>query len=1041
MNALFIRLFNMSITASWLILVILLLRLIFQKAPKAIRIVLWSLVGLRLILPFSLESVLSLIPSAQTVSLQPAQEFVPVVPGSPALTSMPEAAVRPVIDSGFPFINEAVNPVLSRVQTTETSVDSVRNLLSVLTVIWLIGVAALLVYALLAYIRLHRKVSPALRLQGNIWISDYADTPFILGLIKPRIFLPSGLAEEQLPYVIAHEQAHLARKDHLWKPLGFVLLAVYWFNPLIWAAYYLFCRDIELACDERVIRSMSTPDKVAYSDALLENSVVRRSIMTCPLAFGAVSVKERVRSILSYKKPAFWVIVAAIAVAVVLAVCFLTDPKEEGVDDPSAPSLEEHELTQLTGVEETSDSTGDDLLPGLEGPALKAGDIYHSSRLVYQIPTISWYRKDSGLEYAITGNSIVIRDKGSDIVRAVITILDWKWQEIPYTEEEWGKLLMGYDYLQSPKLDSYGEKLYMTQNIAPDQADYHVLSMDGELWMVTFSELPELGRQVMDIFALQKVESADLRTEGPELKVGDKYAAVNPLYIDPDQARYLPPITYVSNGFDYLIAEDSISLLHRGTDTKAGSIPVPSWHWRKFPYSAAGWEKMFRQGGTENPLLNLDQYRTKLYLPLSSVSSEYQLYELFYMDGDIWLASVGESEEGRYFQEINHFVRAGLPLLQVATPAYRGKIDRKLESLIHLYIVDLYQNKELGTTFDLSKYIAGESLAGYLEKLISQQYQYIARSGFQRYNYLLGIEILEIEELAEDTAFVKLAVSLSYNSLGLDNYMSAGDIVNLIVSEHKGEYKVTDQYIVDGYYDALLRGPDFNLKTEYLSRGIGSLSEQELSAKDQEVKDKTADFTQLVFPRYQSEELKDSVDETVEETVITFTGKLYENKNFGQTHDLSPYLEGEMLEVFLAEKIRFSQFVNELAASKKFEAGQYLPDAPDRLTDKSYEIVGKLHHLELIENDIYLATVQVISRTQYPDGDWGGSSVQVDLLLSITGSEVKVIDCYEPNDVFDVYLRGNIDLKFDYRRNRYIQYLRKIDILTGSAQLFGNYAD
>ncbi len=892
MSHLFIRLFNMSITASWLILVILLLRLIFHKVPKAIRVVLWSLVGVRLILPFSLESVLSLIPSAQTVSLQPVPEFVPTVPGSPALTSIPGAAVRPVVDSGFPFINEAVNPALSRVQTAEASVDPVRNLLSVLTVIWLVGVAVLLVYALLAYIRLRRKVSPALRLQGNIWISDYVDTPFILGLIKPRIFLPSNLAEEQRPYVIAHEQAHLARKDHLWKPLGFVLLAVYWFNPLIWVAYYLFCRDIELACDERVIRFMSTSDKIAYSDALLENSVARRSIMACPLAFGAVSVKDRVRSILNYKKPAFWVIIAAIVVAIVLAVCFLTNPQIKRGDDPLAPSPEDDEVAQVTLSDEPPAST-DNALP-----------------------------------------------------------------------------------------------------------------------------------------------SVSMEFEGPELKVGDRYVAVNPIYIDPDHARYLPPMTYVSDGLDYLIAEDSITLFSRGTDAKAGSITVPSRQWREFPYSVTGWEKMFRQSGVDNPLLDLDQYREKLYLPLAPE------LELFYLDGDIWLASVRASEEGRYFQEINHFVKAELPLFQVVTPAYQGVLDRKMERLIHAYITDLYQNKELGTTVDLSKYIAGESLASYLEKLISQQYQYISRSGFQRYNYLLGIEILEVEELAEDTTFVKLAVSLSYNSLGLDNYMSVGDIVNLIVSKQQGEYKLTDQYIVEGYYDTLLRGPDFDLKTEYLSRGIGSLSEQQLSAKDQEVNAKIATCEQVVFPRYQSEELKDSVDKTAKENMLIFTCKLYENMKCGQAHDLSSYLEGEMLEVFVAEKVRFAQFINELAASKKFEAGKYLTGAPDQLTADPYEIVSKLHHLEKIENDIYLAAVQVISSTQYPDGEWGGSSVQVDLLLSIAGSEVKVMDCYEPNDVFDAYVRGgNIDLKFDYRRKRDIRHLRKIDILTRSAQLFGDYAD
>ncbi|NLB09075.1 MAG: M56 family metallopeptidase [Clostridiales bacterium] len=935
MSNLFIRLFNMSVTAGWLILAILLLRLFFQKAPKAIRIVLWSLAGLRLILPFSLESVLSLIPSARTVSLQPAPGLVPAVPASPALTFTTEVAARPVIDSGFPFINQAVNPALSKVQTIETGVDPVRRLLSVLTVIWLIGVAVLLVYALLAYIRLRRKVSPALKLQDNIWISDYADTPFILGLIKPRIFLPSGLAAEQLPYVVAHERAHLARKDHLWKPLGFVLLAVYWFNPLIWVAYYLFCRDIELACDERVIRSMTASDKIAYSEALLKNSVARRSIMACPLAFGAVSVKERVRSILNYKKPAFWVIVAAIAVAVVLAVCFLTDPRKERGDDPSASSPAEHEPTQLTGTGETTDLTGDDLLPELGAPALKAGEIYHSARRVYQNPLSSSYSEDSGYEYAIMEDSIVVRDKGSDIVRAVITIPDWEWQEFHYTREEWssaeynaavfkefpdteeerdsvkydvvvfepfpntkakwGKLFLPHGLFQELELSRYRDKLYLAQDIAPNQVDYHVLSMDGELWLMSIKDIPRMGRQIWDIYALQKAGSADIRAE--------------------------------------------------------------------------------------------------------------------------------------------------VPLIQVVTPAYQGKIDRKMERLIHSYITDLYQNKELGTAVDLSKYIAGESLASYLEKLISQQYQYITRIGFQRYNYLLGIEILEVEELAEDTTFVKLAVSLSYNSLGLDNYMSVGDIVNLIVSEQQGEYKVTDQYTVEGYYDTLLRGPDFNLKTEYLSHGIGSLSEQQLSAKDREVKDKIADFSQVVFPRYQSEELKDSIDEKVKETLVAFTGKLYENMKCGQTHDLSPYLEGEMLEVFLAEKIRFGQLLREMSASKRFEFSKYLSGASDQLTYEQYEIVSKLHHLEKIENDIYLAEVQVISSTQYPDSEWGGSSVQVDLLLSITSSEVKVIDCYEPNDVFDVYLRGNIALKFDYRRHRDIQHLRKIDILTKSAQLFGNYVN
>ena len=226
MTTLFIKFFNMSITAGWLILAVLSLRIIFRKAPKAIRVVLWSLVGLRLVLPFSLESVLSLVPSTQTISIRPASDFAPAIPGSSPLTFSSEG-VRPVINSGFHFINDAVNPVISKSMTPEASVDPIQVFLSVLSIVWLTVMIALLLYAVFTYARLRRKVSPALRLKENIWISDHVDTPFILGLIRPRIFLPFRMLDAEVEYVIAHEQAHIKRRDHLWKPLGFLLLTVY----------------------------------------------------------------------------------------------------------------------------------------------------------------------------------------------------------------------------------------------------------------------------------------------------------------------------------------------------------------------------------------------------------------------------------------------------------------------------------------------------------------------------------------------------------------------------------------------------------------------------------------------------------------------------------------------------------------------------------------------------------------------------------------------------------------------------------------------
>ena len=174
-------------------------------------------------------------------------------------------------------------------------------------------------------------MSASLCMRGNIYLCDAISSPFILGIVKPRIYLPSTLNEVQRRNVLAHERAHLARRDHLWKPLGFALLAVYWFDPMLWLAYVLFCRDIELACDERVIRNMDKEAVTAYSTVLLACSMPRMVSLSCPLAFGELGVKERVKNMLHYKKPAFRIVAASIAVCIVVAVCFLTDPQHETI--------------------------------------------------------------------------------------------------------------------------------------------------------------------------------------------------------------------------------------------------------------------------------------------------------------------------------------------------------------------------------------------------------------------------------------------------------------------------------------------------------------------------------------------------------------------------------------------------------------------------------------------------------------------------------------------------------------------------------------
>lgn len=316
MDSVFLKILNMSITASWLILAVVALRLVLKKAPKAIICALWTIVAIRLICPFSFESTFSLIPSTETIS----QDIL--------------YSQTPGITSGIPAINSVVNPVITGSLAPEVgaSVNPLQVWTIVASCVWVVGVAAMLGYAVVSYLRIKKKVREGTPLRDNIWLCDHIDTPFILGVLHPRIYLPSAMGDAQSDYVVAHENAHLKRHDHWWKPLGFLLLAIYWFNPLCWLAYVLLCRDIETACDEKVVKDWDAHNKKAYSEVLLSCSVPRRMVAACPLAFGEMGVKERIKTVLNYKKPAFWIIVVAVVTCIVVAVCFLTDPKDDEQD-------------------------------------------------------------------------------------------------------------------------------------------------------------------------------------------------------------------------------------------------------------------------------------------------------------------------------------------------------------------------------------------------------------------------------------------------------------------------------------------------------------------------------------------------------------------------------------------------------------------------------------------------------------------------------------------------------------------------------------
>ena len=313
MNELFLKIINMSISASWLVLAVLILRFVLKKAPKWINVLLWGIVAIRLICPFSFESPLSLIPSAETIPLNIGMDSTPT------------------INSGISAINNAVNPIISQSNTpmAGASINPLQITIGIYEYIWIFGMIALALYTAISYWRLHRKVDTAVRYKDNIFQSENVSFPFVLGIIKPRIYLPFKMNGQYLEYVVAHEQAHICRKDHWWKPLGFLLLMIHWFNPLMWLAYVLLCRDIELACDEKVIKELGNEQRGDYTQALVACSVNRRMIAACPLTFGEVGVKERVKSVMNYKKPALWVIIIAVIVCVGVAVCFLTNPKQD----------------------------------------------------------------------------------------------------------------------------------------------------------------------------------------------------------------------------------------------------------------------------------------------------------------------------------------------------------------------------------------------------------------------------------------------------------------------------------------------------------------------------------------------------------------------------------------------------------------------------------------------------------------------------------------------------------------------------------------
>ncbi len=318
MGDIFLKLLNMSITAGWLILAVLCIRLLFRKIPKWVNCLLWGVVAIRLICPFSIESQFSILPSAEPIK-------------SSAVVEGKVQNYIPYIDSHLTIVENTINPMLTETfaYNEADSAAPLQIVTYVASLVWGCGMVLLIICAMGSVIKMHKLVREAVCVRDNIYICDAVKSPFILGIVRPKVYFPSTLNEREMDYILAHESAHLKRKDHWWKVLGYLLLCIYWFNPLCWMAYSLLCKDIELACDEKVAKDMTLHEKKEYSNVLLSCARQRSLIMMCPLAFGEIGVKERVKSVLNYKKPTLWIMIATAAILVILAVCFLTNPTRE----------------------------------------------------------------------------------------------------------------------------------------------------------------------------------------------------------------------------------------------------------------------------------------------------------------------------------------------------------------------------------------------------------------------------------------------------------------------------------------------------------------------------------------------------------------------------------------------------------------------------------------------------------------------------------------------------------------------------------------
>lgn len=592
MTMIFLKLLNMSIAAGWLILAVILLRFLLKRLPKLFHCILWIIVGVRLICPFSLESALSLIPSAKTVP----DEVIT------------EHSFR--IDTGVAVIDTQVNEYLGDAYYEDVTVSdgSGERWIQIMGSIWLVGVIGMLGYSVISYGMLRRKVKTAIPIgtAGNsiiqknaeyvterLWICDDIGSPFILGVIRPRIYVPSHMEGKYLDYVLAHEHAHLKRGDQFWKPFAFLLLSIYWFHPLVWAAYILLCRDIELACDEQVVKNMELSEKKEYSKALLSCSISRHMIAACPVAFGEVGVKERIRSVLNYKKPAFWIIVVGVVVCLVVALCFLTNPKEETLPPPEVGEGDFPEENMAQPAEN---------VPG----SMENEETIFTSDILTEPPMMQ----------------VVYEDKTVEVASA-----NWQWSFANESGEMTSKNASGAHPLESSYDDS-GAYIYVEQNKELHPAE------------LLFSVMPD-SIEVTNYWPSSKMWFLEGNETGLQYSVSVEFADINRIALRDDDS-YVYEIKAVWDREEYQgEATYSFQTRLRSITPERAVASVPSMEIYEFQLvdGSTGEKKSFSMLDSSNGYRDLLNYYEKLSFVDDDSLSERSGYSYFMkicdVDGNI----------------------------------------------------------------------------------------------------------------------------------------------------------------------------------------------------------------------------------------------------------------------------------------------------------------------------------------------------------------------------------------------------------------------